>query len=915
MKITFGLWFDGYETVESRQAVESPICGPLGLLQILETRLGLKAKTATTPRRVVQFRALLEQFAAERPTFYAESFKKDPYAVAETLLRWRDELIESGWNGQSSVQDTARLRDMAALEAQAATKLSAGTADRLHSILQELECRSAKIQSLTVRDSKAHFSKLWQDVCDKLGAQYEPDPLLTTTVSSDSDLGRIQRFLLKSDDKEVVQLNGDQTILCLTAFSEATLASGVAQMLGSFRHKQGAAVTLLADGQAGALEQALMSQGEPTVGLQPSSTARPIPQVLLLALRLYWTPVDPRALLEFLTHPACPVGGPLRRRLAEAVAESPGIGGPQWQAAIASARESIEKAGEVKVEERQQGLERIDQDLKNWVGVAEFGARTGAPGSTLSECCSRVARWAASRSGTAETKPAEREQFLALAVLGSEMADLLRSVPTLSRSQLERLLHQVSGAGWSSGSTMAELGHVHSVAHPGAIHEPVDAVVWWNFSEPTAPVRLPWTFQEVDQLRRHGAEFPSAETVAERESRSWVRPVLAARKQLVLVLPRERTGEPVARHPLQARLLSVIDSKGMPLPVVDLDKVLSSDQSVDPFRLTAVERRPLLSVRRWWELHTSRHLAPRDQESYSSAEKFIYSPYAWVFRYKAHLQAGPMASLRLQDDQRQKGTLLHRLLDLLLAAPVSEINWRDTSQPALERWIDGRWTTLLEQEAANLLLPEKRADGLALLEQGKSALGDLLSHLRQAKVAEARSNESLASAPFVGGQIGGIVDLLVQDSKKEFAVVDLKFGGRPVREKELQENRPLQLAVYGYLLSRQNKEQWPAPAFYLLRDRRLLAPANTFFPDARVVASKFSPGGIDQCWADFEVVWRWRRRQLDEGWIEITVGDSEPTTGTEGLPDSLPPVPQWLANEDHARFNEYDALTGWRVDA
>jgi hypothetical protein len=124
MRITFGLWLDGYEAVKSRQALESPNRGPLGLLQILETRLGLKAKTTTTLRRVVQFRGVLEKLAAERPTFYAESLKKDPYAVAETLLRWRDELVVSGWNGQALDKATVRLRDMAVLEARAADSVA-----------------------------------------------------------------------------------------------------------------------------------------------------------------------------------------------------------------------------------------------------------------------------------------------------------------------------------------------------------------------------------------------------------------------------------------------------------------------------------------------------------------------------------------------------------------------------------------------------------------------------------------------------------------------------------------------------------------------------------------------------------------------------------------------------------------------
>jgi len=67
-------------------------------------------------------------------------------------------------------------------------------------------------------------------------------------------------------------------------------------------------------------------------------------------------------------------------------------------------------------------------------------------------------------------------------------------------------------------------------------------------------------------------------------------------------------------------------------------------------------------------------------------------------------------------------------------------------------------------------------------------------------VVEARANETLQPVSFVGGQIGGIIDLLARNQQNLIAVVDLKFGGMDVRERELRENRPLQLAIYGHLL-------------------------------------------------------------------------------------------------------------------
>ena len=160
MKVRFGLNFDGFDSLVPKQMLAAPTLGPLGFLQLLETRLGLKSKSFSAAHRVVQFRQILEQLANERRTFYTESFNKDPYAVAEALLLWRDALIETGWDGLASTADTARIQDMAALEAKTANHLSPGFADRLRSVAFELNHRSPNLDSLVVCDPQNHLPKL-----------------------------------------------------------------------------------------------------------------------------------------------------------------------------------------------------------------------------------------------------------------------------------------------------------------------------------------------------------------------------------------------------------------------------------------------------------------------------------------------------------------------------------------------------------------------------------------------------------------------------------------------------------------------------------------------------------------------------------------------------------------------------------
>jgi hypothetical protein len=910
MKLRFGLEWDGIETATPLCELNSMSCGPMGLLGVLETRLGLTAKRVSNATRILQFQAVLENLAARRDVFYRRSFDKDPIAVAQTLLQWRDQLVEAGWDGAGSGVDSARIRDMAAIEASLSGNVAPGVPDRLMTTLRELESRTARIDSLTVIDKREYLPTLWRQLCDKLGGDYHPveGALRSDHPDGQSDLAVVRTALATGDAAGVkrFRLRNDGSALFLTAHSEAVLAHGVAQWIRESRAR--GQTLLIAGHDSGILDRALADLDEPVTGLQPRSCARPISQVLLLALRLVWKPLDPRALLEFLTHPVCPLTGSLRRRLADAVTASPGIGGPKWKEAIEATRaRAREKTDATSL---QAALQRIDDDLGAWLLYERFDPREGATGSALSACCARVARWAGSRGSRAESGSAEHYQFIWLASLASELADLLGPLPRLSRVQLDRLVSEVAAGGWVGVPSPAELRHAPRVPSPGAVIEAHDTVIWWNFSEPPSIQRSPWSQSELQQLAGHGARFVSPEVESARLASAWLRPVFAARKQLVFVVARQRAGEPVGRHPLHARLLGLIDAERPALPTRDLDAELVSSHAREPIQLVARDHRPLPRLRRWWKLNRS--LGPRDRESYTSLEKFTYSPYAWVLRHKAQLKAGPLATMRLEGNTRLKGILLHRLLELLLARPPEVVDWRTTTRPQLDRWLENQWPPLLEQEGASLLLPGKVSEAAALQVLAKDALWELLRQLRAASAVRTETNVILPMAPFFGGHIEGLMDLFVETQKGRLAVVDLKFGGRDIREQELRDNRELQLAVYGYLVHH-DRGAWPEGAFYILTSRRLMAPSRDYFPHARIVAPQSSPGGLKRCWAGFERVWRWRRQQLDAGWIEVTVEGANKRP--PDAPDSTPPLPQWQATEEHAKYNDFDGLTGWPADA
>lgn len=89
MIITFGLRLDGEHGWRPADRLGMPICGPLGLLNLLETRLGLLRADCARAQRVTQYRECLKQVDT-KDRFYHASFGIDPIGISASLLSWRD---------------------------------------------------------------------------------------------------------------------------------------------------------------------------------------------------------------------------------------------------------------------------------------------------------------------------------------------------------------------------------------------------------------------------------------------------------------------------------------------------------------------------------------------------------------------------------------------------------------------------------------------------------------------------------------------------------------------------------------------------------------------------------------------------------------------------------------------------------
>ncbi|MBW1778980.1 MAG: PD-(D/E)XK nuclease family protein, partial [Deltaproteobacteria bacterium] len=272
-----------------------------------------------------------------------------------------------------------------------------------------------------------------------------------------------------------------------------------------------------------------------------------------------------------------------------------------------------------------------------------------------------------------------------------------------------------------------------------------------------------------------------------------------------------------------------------------------------------------------------------------------------VLKYKARLEPGNLSAL--PSGSLLFGNLSHRLIEELFA---THRDWTEWTEEKIHQWLDNRVPELLEKEGAILLLPGYAAERDVFHASLRQAFPALVKGLNLAGIRTVEV-ESAGTCPFFGGELHCRIDLLLKDPSGREIVLDAKWGGKKYRREALEENASLQLAVYAFMRkSLTGAAQWPSQAFFIIDDAVFLAQDQKTFPAAELCLPRKEGENSEDFWRRFEVTWKWRRKQLDDGWIEVPVDGTLPDEASE------PPEGGLDLSKSIDRFNKYDGLTGWK---
>ncbi|PSR14596.1 MAG: hypothetical protein DA408_11100 [Bacteroidetes bacterium] len=835
--------------------------GPRQLLLWLENQLGLRIpETDVEHLRIEQYRQALKYYLQDHPEpFFAASFAADDLGTAAALLARRDELLLAGWDFALARVHTERLRVLATIETywaaiEPALGLYPGEADRLVAVLAQVQRIPAFLKALHLCDERSLFPPFWQRLLQALEAVGVSvvSPPAPATGKAGTDLAHWQAFL-RGERPALAPLRGDGSLLLLAAFRETHLAAYLAQLL---RANNRFRPSVLLPQANRTLDNALIMEGLPSMGVPSASLARPSLQVLKLAPVFLWEPIDPYKIMEFVSLSVKPLEPGLAQRIAAFLADTPGLFSDRWYGMI---RDYFDQELPLRLQKKnKQTTEQVRQEFNFWFNRKRVDSRyEQIEKSQVKQIYAHLQQWAAEAA-----REDDVPTLLVLAAQARKIVELLDALPEerLGYLELERIVRTIyEPAPLHYREPQAD--RLPVVAHPGAVVGPVPELIWWDFFEREPDYFFArWYPQELQELKTLGIVPESPDDQNQRLVAQRKRPVQWTQERLVLCQPANCDGQPVQLHPLLGDLMAAF-GEDLTAITLHIDRqevgegwrksilVLPQMQQETPRLLKAPV--PFLTV--------ERSLLARAEETPTSLESLLYYPYQWVFRH--HLKLRQSSILSVVQDMRLLGNLAHRLLEKLLAQQFTA--WKKAQ---LDEWVTAEIPQLLQKEGATLLMYGREPDRIAFTKHMKYAAWSLISLLKQ--------NEwtVLATEQELRGEIGalaisGRADLVLQRGA-ERAIVDLKWRGIGRYTNMLSSEEDIQLALYAHLLD--PADQWAHTAYFIIDRGRLLVRNTQAFKDVQTVQDEVDHQEVYQRLLERLLnTYQWRITQLGKGQIEI----------------------------------------------
>lgn len=767
--VTFGMALDGARWSDADASLGAIVCGPRGLIDFLETHLGLTGESPSTPDRVDQYKA---KIAAADPEWCRASFALDSWGTAKQLLSFRDKIVELGWT--PDIGGSRRFEALAAIE-RAPLPLAPGRGDRLKSLLSS----DRKIDaSISFADDYNLYPPVWKKV--------------------------IEKFFDERTQLPVPEAKGGLEVTVVTAPNEVMLAHDFVRYLVA-KPDGNEGVTVIAGGDTTLLDEFLHRAGLPAVGASKPSVSREALQILPLWIENMWTPFSPGKFVQLLGVQGSPVPSFMRRELIPALVEAPGIGGTEW---IAAWERIVKRAAEFGDAEKR--LAQVEE-LK---GLFE-GERFDPDGAGIP--AKELVRRLEILIGYLRGRIADNEEWKVVITHIRQFIDLLANEKTVNRMSANRMIDTIYGQGLSRANAKSEASAWKVLNGPGQMLDDAETVLWWDFTDQTS-VGDYWSPSEREALANVGLSTDE-DAALKRDLASWNNAYAHTKTRIICFAPETKGGEPAAVHPfavnLDARRKKTSEDDRMKVEDFRLFDFETGVWKLADRSVQLVQRPEYLGpeVKATAAELPTNDIVPQ-RLSVTQLSTLIECPYRWILEKHVKLREAEIA--QLPDERQTLGVLAHKIVEML-ASPAEASNREPEKAAARAGELFDR---LLPERHADLMLPENADKRVRSREVLMTAVKVLFEEIKKRGLqiieAEKALDGTFEDVPFVGA-----ADLVLKDATGRNVVYDFKWSGNRKYAATVRAGLSIQLAFYSWLLS---PEAFDVSSCYYLFPRQKFIP-------------------------------------------------------------------------------------------
>lgn len=866
------------------------VTGPLGLLGILQTRLGTTRPALNRPVRVAQYRSLMAE--VDHP-WYRRSFATDPWNTAHQLLRLRDDAIEAGWQPAADTETYAehpRLEALAAVEQlvhlgpahDPAAALTPGRADDLREVLTLIRHHGPNwplgIDTIEMQDRLTDLPHTWQNILEALNVAG-----VTITEASPH-----------SGVPELTVVRGPD---------EWSTAEAAARWLSNAPDRD--KLCIISGGSTTVFDHELARRGTPTLGIARRSATSPSGQVLPVFLSAILPPTDIRRVAEFLSlsfgasdseaSAKTLVPRSVSTPLLNALTTEPGISGDPDSAWMRALRDLHNQAGtepvtRAKTAETAHNIDRLIRLSPPVIDNDFIDLATLQP--ALDWLAGRL-RALAHYPGDAMQAINNTSDFITEATSHlSAFRDALAQLHA-ERLRVRELFDIADACAPAAPHTIAEAVAAKwtVVSEPSEVPDDCETILWWSSHRSDGEETEIWDPEEAAALSRSGAQISSA---AERER---LRQAAALRglhhaTTLICFCPDRIRGEETSLHPVLSRLAeniatahperftstdvdSVLGDTSVARPVPTLHEAETwrlCDASTTLDEVTLETTTPPSTISRSLDADFT-HLLP-EKLSFTQIEQLLSDPLGWTLERTIGIRHG--FSSEVPTGNRMIGTFVHAIVENLVTRGAAA-NGSLPTTPMIADIFD----RFVPRFASELLLPGQKARLGTIRSTVLASLTSLFTALqnRGITLTGAEADFTHAWELTIGGsprnvELGGMRDLEGTFDDGRPAIIDLKWSNSGKRYRTMiDEGEAAQLSVYSRT-AEAGGDGDPLTAYFLLKQGRFVCTDSALDPD-------FTGGAeaTDDNEADFgrdpAGLWPRIEASVEDALTKIATGDFE----------------------------------------